>query len=919
MSSFIFEKLYEKSKQLVQPTSSSLHQLPYIDRELDQIGAETQLLADKTKAHSQDPYIKAHCLLAQGGVNQYEISEVLKKLDTSSTFERRERSLGANVDKYLEQSYEQAMKEAFKNEELIMEELGIQGNLVKVDTDWNTKAQTCLNEWDQQAPILNISDSLKSNISNKDKDIKGTYNEKELERENNHLLDLAQAIQQLNDHRLQEREKQGKKFDLIAALPSSLLPSSSTSLSKGINTSNFSTTPTPPPSDAEDAQQLLRYFVTQFDKLKDDNLAWTLYDTPHNPKLLATQSCLISISKSWLEKQYIHYIDSTLWKHASKAKTGGNPSFVVRLQSFIQFTFKRGSRWIDDRFQIADGIPMWAYLYMLLRSGHPSLAIKYVNDHQQDFESAAPSFIKYFMEYMNHPEKTLQRSHSVAVLAEYEQMKYGNEIVDPYKLLLYKVIGRCEVDKTLPTIIRSSEDYLWLQLSLIRLPGTQEEYINERYTLQDLQDAINGFGSGHYDRNGNTPWPYFKILLSTLQFEKAISYLHQFEQTRFAAVHYAIVLGYYGLLCIPKDPLVSNSGIVTTEKLSQQVSFNFARFIREYIKSAYIDRKGTEDTRVEMEKAAIQYVFLLTMFNQEEMLKLSFLYIQDLVLCFPDGECILGTNSPGQGKRQLGLIDRYKRLLGVQDQTTYSTHILHPIGERLVKKGRYTEAIHVYQLSNDDNKVLDVLIKELGDTLFTVVKDINAAKANPDIRISPQKQQVSLVDMAQSALQHCDANLSSSGGSGFRAADDNKKQMIRAFILLFKGVWLYGEEKDEQALWAIQASGILPLVEKITLGQIQSMCDHFSRLEKQQADAIYNNLPGLIVISGDILYNIWFALTQIPDNRASMMPHIQQIKQQMRNLLLFIGLMPDKIPGDITERLNRIDINMTTSVEQRFV
>jgi hypothetical protein len=39
-----------------------------------------------------------HCFLAQGGVNHQEISEILKKLDTSHTFERRDDLVGANVN-----------------------------------------------------------------------------------------------------------------------------------------------------------------------------------------------------------------------------------------------------------------------------------------------------------------------------------------------------------------------------------------------------------------------------------------------------------------------------------------------------------------------------------------------------------------------------------------------------------------------------------------------------------------------------------------------------------------------------------------------------------------------------------------------------------------------------------------------------
>ncbi|CAO3590331.1 unnamed protein product [Absidia cylindrospora] len=891
--SFLFKQLYENSKQLLPPTSSSLHQLPYIERELDQIDNESQLLAAKTKSKTYDPYIKA-------------ISEILKKLDTSKAFERRDDVVGANIEKYLEQLYEATLKEALESEQDLLQ--GYSGTFVKVDTDWTSKAQACLESWDQHTSIINTAhiSNVKRNDGNKK-----TTSDKEKEEGICQLLNLSKVIQKLNDHRMQG--KGDSNLDLVSELEPFLLPP--THSATKITTPTTSNTPRSPSSDAEEAQQLLKYITTQFGQLKGKS-TWKLYDTPLDANLLKTQSTLTSISRSWLEKQFVRYIDNTLWKHAQQAKAGGNPSFGVRLLSFINFTFKKNDRWTDDRLEIAHGTPIWVFVYMLLRSGHTSLAIKYVNDHLPDFKSRSPTFTRYFMEYMNAPAKSLQRSQTIDILAEYRQMMYGNEMVDPYKLLLFKIIGRCEINKPFPTIIRSSEDYLWLQLSLIRLPVNQEEYLNERYTLQDLQQTIITAGPSRYDRNGNNPWIYFRVLLSTLQFEKAVSYLYNFEQTRIPAVHYAIALAYGGLLNIPKDPIISDANIVS--ETNQQTTFNFARLIHDYVKAAFVDQQRTGDTATDMEQAALQYTYLLTLYKEENMTRLAFLSIQNLVLGFVHGESILGAGTPHQGRKP-GLIDRYTRLLGIQDESAYSKHILHPIGDRLVKKGRYPEAIHVYRLSNDDNKVIDVLIKELGDTLWTTIKEVISAKMNSGLHqhASPpslRPHQKSLVDLAQTALQHCDAHLAT--GS---TVENNKKHLVRAFILLFKGIWFYEESKYEEAFWSIQNAGILPLAENITLGQIQSMCDQIDRLGKQEGDALYKLLPEMVLVSTDILYSIWQSLTDIPDYRTSMMPHIHQIKQQIRNLLIFVGLMPSKIPAETVEQLNRIETKMTTVNEQSFL
>lgn len=100
-------------------------------------------------------------------------------------------------------------------------------------------------------------------------------------------------------------------------------------------------------------------------------------------------------------------------------------------------------------------------------------------------------------------------------------MAYGSITVDPYKKLLYKIIGRCELEKTdIPSVIATTEDFLWFELSLIREHVAEERHSYEKYRLSNLQQKISGAGPMHFDPNGNNPWYYFKVLLLSMQFEK---------------------------------------------------------------------------------------------------------------------------------------------------------------------------------------------------------------------------------------------------------------------------------------------------------------------------------------------------------------------------------------------------------------
>lgn len=102
-------------------------------------------------------------------------------------------------------------------------------------------------------------------------------------------------------------------------------------------------------------------------------------------------------------------------------------------------------------------------------------------------------------------------------------MVYGEVSADPYKILLYKIIGRCELqNESSPNAINTIEDYMWLQLTLVREQVYEERYSYETYRLSDLKRKVNSSGRSHFDPNNTNPWFYFKILLLSAQLEKVL-------------------------------------------------------------------------------------------------------------------------------------------------------------------------------------------------------------------------------------------------------------------------------------------------------------------------------------------------------------------------------------------------------------
>lgn len=158
------------------------------------------------------------------------------------------------------------------------------------------------------------------------------------------------------------------------------------------------------------------------------------------------------------------YINDKLDKNATKIQIGGIPSFTHRLKAFINLVFKTATEWIDDRLEIVEGLPIWAFMFLLMRTGHLDLAAKFVNDRPELF-STERKFVTYFNEYMTANDHSVSKATQESILADYNRFEYGEPIIDPYKIIIYKIIGRCDLHrKSSIDIIKTTEDYIWFQV-----------------------------------------------------------------------------------------------------------------------------------------------------------------------------------------------------------------------------------------------------------------------------------------------------------------------------------------------------------------------------------------------------------------------------------------------------------------------
>ena len=92
------------------------------------------------------------------------------------------------------------------------------------------------------------------------------------------------------------------------------------------------------------------------------------------------------------------------------------------------------------------------------------------------------------------------------------KMQYKRQIrngTDPYKRAVYCIVGCCDIQESHQEVAKTSDDFLWIQLSLIR---SDHEENAEILTYSGLQSMIlEKYGERHYNAN-EQPHLYFQVI-----------------------------------------------------------------------------------------------------------------------------------------------------------------------------------------------------------------------------------------------------------------------------------------------------------------------------------------------------------------------------------------------------------------------
>ncbi|KAI8979026.1 Nup93/Nic96-domain-containing protein [Pilobolus umbonatus] len=832
----------QKRSELVLP-SMHIGDVPNVSRNLDHLNKQCESMNERIKP-TQELHARAHYFLTRSGINT---QDCLDPIDTRNFFYTTEKEINPNIERFLEEEHERMLIEIIEEKRRETNELFDEFYETKTDILWKNTEQE-----NKEAQIIAMDM----------KEFEG-FN---LATRTNIMKQYNDIITDLNNHRMLNID-----YNIIAQLSK-------------VQNSSYSERSQ---SYVMEAWDILNHLVTKssVEGRLEGRFTESYAAQPYSSfKATQTRRSLIESSKTWLEKQMGDYINETLLRNAPKIMIGGNPSIIHRLKSFINFTFKTSSGWADNRLEVVDELPIWIFIFLLIRSGHIDLAYKFMKDNEGMFHSDR-SFITYFEQYMNAPLHCVPEATQMLILNEYHRLLYGEVECDPYKLILYKIIGRCELHNlSMPGIIKTVEDYIWLQLMLVREVLDTEKYAFERYRLVDLQKHVSSYGSQWFDTS-DSPWTYFKILLLTLQFEEAIDHVYKINKYRIETVHFAISLVYVGLLKVTPSNLAPSLDLIM--KQGDDYIYNFPRLICQYIR--VYNHNSPKD--------ALQYLLLLTLYStkqgylNDDMLSLARSYVCEYVLLSNDFKALLGHM---EGNRMNGLIDGQRELLGIQTENDYIEKILHPVGKLCVQNGRCIDAVYAYNLASDYSSVINVLATQLSEAL----KQSQVARSmDPTLSELSNEEiiQFSVDTMAHyERYQHMKELI-----------DERQKTTIRTLIQLLQFRSYYEKDLYEQALQIIEETQVIPL--KQGYNYIQLAADQFEQLD----DTIKSNIPQLLLNVMDILYKKWVAYSEPNASFSTPITTLKAIEENVRAVLTFVGIIQFSIPSDIVIRLNKIDMIMT--------
>ena len=620
---------------------------------------------------------------------------------------------------------------------------------------------------------------------------------------------------------------------------------------------------------------------------------------------------LVEGGRKWLENSFETWLNQHVRDQHSEI--GGKPSVHTVVDAYLKIKFFRNGRWNLPWLEQSIGkVPFWAHLFVLVRMGKLKDAAEYVDKYTNDISASKDAnFVKYFKEWANSSDQKLSKRTRDLLIGDWTS-RIRDILVNPnsapkgdvFKYSLYKIIGRCEMNvKAIRNadIISTTDDYLWVHSMLIsETPGLNEPSF-EKYTLRDFSQSMQKFGKTYFKRTDT----WFMVLLLCGEFEKAVSELSLEPSFAGDALHFACAMAYYGVLRVPDSPKsipLSNS-LLTISKFKIDNAeydcyyFHFARMVAQFVK----EWCRTDPTDV------FYYVYLLGLYgasldstaphgvaqkdwdNAKEYTRFIYSLIRDNLTQTRNLTQLLGQLRPDGLGRSAGSIEKYRSLIHLNNEQDFLDRIVLTTAEQCDHEARFKDALELYNLAGQPNKVLELLIRQISESLIS--RTISQSLISSSSTTAGAKSAASLfeneqegpVETASRVLDYYQSRQQESS-----LIDPNTAYTCRTLVTISKFFALSSQGQVERALEIFYSLDLVATCNDMNL--IQRKAAAFNSLNESVCKVIPSTLLEVVTCLSKMHQIVSQGRFQERDSR------LREIKARTKAILSFCGLIQYQIP-----------------------
>ena len=425
---------------------------------------------------------------------------------------------------------------------------------------------------------------------------------------------------------------------------------------------------------------------------------------------------IINGSRRFLEQLFFTQVEASVNRSPKEANIGGIPTSIAKIKGYVRVRASKKELGPDiELLQEVNGDYCWPVLFYLLRSGLDKEALEYVEENAGAFRQIDRSFMRYLRAYVTNDDHRLPAEMQTLITNEYSQRSRlaPEDTIDPYRMVCYKIIGRCELQKrTLDAITNDMNDWLWLQFALAREYNRVDEFAHEAFGLDELRQSFKDVGERYFGPGSdvaNAPTTFFFMQILAGMFEKAVADLYSHNYV--SATHFAIALDFYGLLRVSD---ISNSDDLLSFTTRQQPQIAFGSMIGLY----------TRDFRTADATAAVDYLCLICLNGDltgdlgKNQRDLCYQALTEVVLETREFARLLGDIRP-DGQHMKGVIESRLKLVGLANEKDFLKHVTLVAARTAEEQSRVTDAALLFHLAEDYEKVIQVVNEAVSLALTT--------------------------------------------------------------------------------------------------------------------------------------------------------------------------------------------------------